>query len=126
MDTGSDGHILPTSVMTGVWKTAEGTYCGGMGKGRELLTHTGYVECLKGRAYAPTNDTYLMSMSMLDKEGCIYVGGGGMLRVSDRNGKFMFEGRLGPKNMYVYKMPVPTSDSGTGEAKRGCLKVLEE
>ena len=91
MDTGSDGHLLPTSVMTEVKETAEGTYCGGVGQGREPLTHIGYVESLKGRAYAPTNDTYLMSMSMLDKAGCIYVGGGGMLKVSDRNGNFMLK-----------------------------------
>ncbi len=48
MDTGSDGHLLPTSVMTDVRKTPEGTYCGGVGQGREPLTHTGYVESLGG------------------------------------------------------------------------------
>ena len=48
-----------------------------------------------------------------------------MLRVSYRNGNFMFEGRLGPKNMYVYRMLVPHQDGGTGEVKRGCLEQLE-
>ena len=100
-------------------------YCGGMGKGRELLTHTGYVELLKGRAYATTSGPYLISMSMLDKLGCAFVGGGGTMSVLDRDGLLMFEGRLGPNNMYTYKMPVLQRESGIEEVKRGCLRVLE-
>ena len=66
-----------------------------------------------------------MSMSKLDKMGCIFVGGGGVLRVFDRGGKFMFEGLLGPKDMYVYKMLVPHRNRDPDKVKRGCLGVLE-
>ena len=89
LDSGSDGHILPVSVMVDVKETKQGTFCGGMGDGRELLTHVGYVKLLEGKAYAPSNDKYLISMSMLDKAGCTYVGGKRVLRVYRPNGDLL-------------------------------------
>jgi len=41
LDTGSDGHIVPVSVMTKVRPAPKGSYVKGMGGGAEPLTHEG-------------------------------------------------------------------------------------
>ncbi len=53
LDSGSNGHILPVSVMTEVKEAPSGSCVKGGGGGSEPLTHTGYVELLEGKAFAP-------------------------------------------------------------------------
>ena len=79
LDTGSDGHIFPRSVMPTV-KEARGLVHG-MCNGKEVLTHKGYVPMLGDEAWVPVGGKYLISISMLDRKGCTLTIKSGVMNV---------------------------------------------
>jgi hypothetical protein len=86
LDSGSDGHILPVSVMTKVRRAPPGSCVKGVGGGSEPLTHTGYVELLDGQAFAPKSGQFLVSIPLLDRGGCSVTIKNGRMRVYNADG----------------------------------------
>ena len=101
LDTGSDGHILPRSVIP-VARQAKGLVHG-MGNGTEVLGDNAWV---------PANGKFLISISKLDKRGCTVKIKEGLMRVWGPDKKPLLHGRLNDRDMYIYYMPTVTTHAG--------------
>ena len=86
LDSGSDGHILPLSVMSRTREAPPGSCVKGMGGGSEPLTHAGYVDLLGGTAYAPKSGKFLVSLPLLDRKGCSIHIEKGKMRIYNKDG----------------------------------------
>jgi hypothetical protein len=127
LDSGSDGHILPVSVMTKVRRAPPGSCVLGVGGGNEPLTHTGYVELLDGQAFAPQSGQFLVSIPLLDRGGCSVKIKSGRMRVYNADGSIKLEGHLNRKNMYVYDMlTVDGQARAAATANAGELKEVAD
>ena len=103
LDSGSNGNLLPASVLSNVRKPRKAVFVDGIG-GRAELSHVGYSELLKGKSYVPLDEKFLASIPMLDKQGCTIVVKGGVMRVYEPDGALRIEGRLNAENMYTFWM----------------------